>query len=154
MLSDKGRALIDVAIVGAGPYGLSLAAHLEAAGVSFRVFGKTMDSWKSRMPPGMLLKSHPWSSFIYDPEGRLTFEKFCRQEGLDYHSDAMETSLELFCRYGEAFQKIFAPDVVEKTVADLTAVSGGFRIVLDDGEAASIRSVACRRFWRPCRPAS
>ena len=33
---------IDVAIIGAGPYGLSIAAHLRGAGISFRIFGAPM----------------------------------------------------------------------------------------------------------------
>ena len=36
----------DVAIVGAGPYGLSTAAHLKAAnGLDIRVFGEPMGFW-------------------------------------------------------------------------------------------------------------
>ena len=54
---------IDVAIIGAGPYGLSLAAYLAKAGIEFRIFGKTMESWKSKMPPGMLLKVTPMGYF-------------------------------------------------------------------------------------------
>ena len=45
----------DVAIVGAGPYGLSLAAHLSAAGVSYRHFGVPMNLWRTAMPRGMYL---------------------------------------------------------------------------------------------------
>src|SRR5215510_7490429 len=30
---------VQVAIVGAGPYGLSIAAHLRACGIRFRIFG-------------------------------------------------------------------------------------------------------------------
>src|SRR6185312_16558536 len=36
----------EVAIIGAGPYGLSLAAHLAASKVSFRVFGRPMELWR------------------------------------------------------------------------------------------------------------
>ena len=47
----------DVSIVGAGPYGLSAAAHLHALGVDTRVFGEPMQFWNTGMPPGMLLRS-------------------------------------------------------------------------------------------------
>ena len=46
---------VDVAIVGAGPYGLSLAAHLRGAGVGFRQFGLPMQLWRAAMPNGMFL---------------------------------------------------------------------------------------------------
>ncbi len=41
---------VPVAIVGAGPYGLSIAAHLEASGVHYRIFGTPMRSWLEHMP--------------------------------------------------------------------------------------------------------
>ena len=47
----------EVAIIGAGPYGLSLAAHLQGAAIPFRIFGSPMDSWRKLMPKGMLPKS-------------------------------------------------------------------------------------------------
>ncbi len=52
----------DVAIIGAGPYGLSLAAHLAAANVSVRVFGQPMQFWRTNMPEGMVLKSEGFAS--------------------------------------------------------------------------------------------
>ena len=45
--------MINVAIVGAGPYGLSVAAHLKNKGISFRIFGRPMDSWLNHMPKGV-----------------------------------------------------------------------------------------------------
>jgi 2-polyprenyl-6-methoxyphenol hydroxylase-like FAD-dependent oxidoreductase len=53
---------VGVAIVGAGPYGLSLAAHLGAAGVRFRQFGLPMRLWQESMPAGMFLKSQGFAS--------------------------------------------------------------------------------------------
>jgi len=47
----------DVVIIGAGPYGLSIAAHLKALGVDFRIFGSPMRTWLGHMPKGMRLKS-------------------------------------------------------------------------------------------------
>jgi len=45
-----------VAIIGAGPYGISVAAHLRNRGIPTLVFGKPMAFW-DRMPNGMFLKS-------------------------------------------------------------------------------------------------
>jgi flavin-dependent dehydrogenase len=47
----------DVAVIGAGPFGLSIAAHLKARGVAPRIFGRAMETWARQMPKGMLLKS-------------------------------------------------------------------------------------------------
>ena len=51
-----------VVIIGAGPYGLSVAAHLRAHGVAFRIFGAPLDSWRNHMPVGMMLKSDGFAS--------------------------------------------------------------------------------------------
>lgn len=37
---------LPVAIVGARPYGLSVAAHLRSCGVPFRIFGRPMRRWR------------------------------------------------------------------------------------------------------------
>src|SRR6266852_6397106 len=53
---------VDMAIVGAGPYGLSVAAHLRGAGPSVRQFGLPMNLWREHMPRGMFLKSQGFAS--------------------------------------------------------------------------------------------
>ena len=51
--SSTNSQPVPVTIIGAGPYGLSIAAHLRALGVRFRIFGKAMESWSALMPKGM-----------------------------------------------------------------------------------------------------
>jgi hypothetical protein len=45
MSGEAVSPVIDVAIIGAGPYGPSIAAHLQARGIEFRIFGKPMRNW-------------------------------------------------------------------------------------------------------------
>ena len=47
----------DVAVIGAGPYGLSVAAHLREQSLKVIVFGRPMSFWDRNMPVGMLLRS-------------------------------------------------------------------------------------------------
>jgi cation diffusion facilitator CzcD-associated flavoprotein CzcO len=62
-----------IVIVGAGPYGLSVAAHLRRHGLPFRIFGSPMQqSWRSNMPAGMFLKSEGRASSLSDPAGSYT----------------------------------------------------------------------------------
>ena len=60
-------SLTDTAIIGAGPYGSSLAAHLKAAGVAHQVLGKPMQAWRDLMPPGMMLRSEAFASSLHAP---------------------------------------------------------------------------------------
>jgi cation diffusion facilitator CzcD-associated flavoprotein CzcO len=56
----------EIAIIGAGPNGPSIAAHLRAAGLDFRNFGGPMQAWIEHLPQGMRLKSEGFPSSVYD----------------------------------------------------------------------------------------
>ena len=72
----------EVAIIGAGPYGLAAAAHLRAARIETLVFGHAMAFWKKNMPRGMFLQS-PWrASHLADPASSLTMDQFAASRGL------------------------------------------------------------------------
>jgi len=103
--------MTDVAVIGAGPYGLSLAAHLRARGADIRVFGFPMQSWRDSMPVGMKLKSEGFASNISDPNGALSLGTFCREMNIPYADTNLLVSLDTFVSYGEAFQKRFVPDL-------------------------------------------
>jgi hypothetical protein len=126
-----------VAIIGAGPYGLSIAAHLRARGIDFRIFGRPMHSWRMRMPAGMLLKSEGFASNLHDPAGHFTLERFCAERGLRYAAKNVPVPLETFTEYGLAFQRQIVPNVEEKTVVRLDRSPDGFFLRLDDGETVA-----------------
>ena len=64
-------------VIGAGPYGLSAAAHLRARGVRVRTFGSVIAGWREQMPTGMFLKSTPWASNLSAPAPGFTLADFC-----------------------------------------------------------------------------
>lgn len=132
---------VDVAIIGAGPYGLSIAAHLKARGIDFRIFGSPMHTWLSQMPKGMRLKSEGFASSLYDPDSAFTLAQYCKQEGIRYADSGLPVPLETFASYGLAFQKQLVPEVENKLVISLRRSKDGFEIVLDDGDVLSARKV-------------
>ena len=133
--------MIDTVIVGSGPYGLSLAAHLRHAGVSFRIFGRPMDSWVSHMPKGMLLKSDGFASNISDPVGDFTLQQFCAEKGIPYSDRGISVSLDTFASYGLAFKDRKVPELEDKTVVSIDPDTLGFMIGLDTGERFHSRRV-------------
>ena len=133
--------MLEIAIIGAGPYGLSIAAHLRSQRMSFRIFGRPMDSWQSHMPKGMMLKSDGFASNIYDPGNNFTLEQFCKNRGIEYGHTGIPVRLETFTAYGQAFKDRMVPELEDKLLLDLRVLPKGFQLTLDDGEAIEARRV-------------
>jgi FAD-dependent urate hydroxylase len=132
---------VEVAIVGAGPYGLSLAAHLRKAGVSVRQFGKPMQLWRDFMPAGMFLKSQGFASNLSDPDHTHTLEAFCRATGRPYASYGLPVPLDTFVAYGQWFRSELVPDVEEVLVSDVAQAGGGFEVTLENSDQVRARKV-------------
>lgn len=133
--------MLNTVIVGAGPYGLSLAAFLRHSGVPFRIFGRPMDTWKSHMPKGMCLKSDGFASNIYDPRNQFTLQQFCAERGIQYKDTGVPVKLETFCEYGLAFRQRMIPNFEDKLVASIEQIPQGYKIRIDDGEVLTARTV-------------
>lgn len=131
--------IADVIVVGAGPYGLSAAAHLRAIkGLEVRVFGEPMEFWKCQMPEGMFLRS-PWAaSHLSDPLGTNTFDDYRRAMGLDV---PVPIPLDQFVQYGLWFHKHAVGDVDRRRVDRVDRDPKGFRVTLKDGEHCIARRV-------------
>src|SRR5438093_3644374 len=133
--------MLNTAIIGAGPYGLSVAAHFRQRGIPFRIFGRPMDSWLSHMPKGMMLKSDGFASDIYDPDRQFTLKQFCAEQGTKYADIGIPVRLDTFTAYGLAFRERMIPELKERMVAGLDRLPVGFRLRLDDGEVLAARRV-------------
>ncbi|HEX6519511.1 MAG TPA: NAD(P)-binding domain-containing protein [Streptosporangiaceae bacterium] len=134
--------MIDVAIVGAGPYGLSLAAHLRAAGIEYRQFGMPMRLWQAAMPKGMFLKSQGFASNISDPAGSHSLEAFCKLTNRPYASYGLPVPLDTFVSYGQWFADDLGLGIEEVLVTGITDQGGRFGLTLADGEQVTARAVA------------
>src|ERR1700678_2294693 len=88
--------IVDLVIIGAGPYGLSIAAHLRKTKLTFRIFGTPMQSWRRQMPKGMMLKSDGFASNLYDPDYAFTLRHYCQEKNLPYDDLGMPVPLETF----------------------------------------------------------
>jgi thioredoxin reductase len=122
-----------IAIIGAGPYGLSIAAHLKARGLNFRIFGRPMETWRTQMPAGMFLKSEGFASSLAAPQHSFTLAHYCKANGIPYRDVGLPVALETFWRYGLAFQRRFLPELEETVVTKVERSGAGFRLSLQDG---------------------
>ena len=133
--------LREIVVVGAGPYGLSLAAHLGDFGLDFQSFGAPMQAWRSQMPHGMVLKSEGFASNLADPKSALTLGRYCIDSGLPYADLGLPIPRETFAAYGLEFQRRFVPKLDTRSIVQLDRSSRGFDIGLEDGTALNARKV-------------
>ncbi|WP_042376074.1 FAD-dependent oxidoreductase [Streptacidiphilus melanogenes] len=132
-----------VVVIGAGPYGLSVAAHLRAAGLSVRAFGDPMHSWRDTMPGGMLLKSTPDASNLSAPRSGHSLADYCRAVGETAPRGHDRVPVELFTRYGEWFQQQLVPFLERERVVSIRQKPSGnaFDLELASGEVFSSAAV-------------
>ena len=128
----------NVAIVGAGPYGLSAAAYLKAAGIEPVVFGDPMSFWQNHMPAGMYLRSNFGASHIAHPKGEFSLGEYGRQTG---DPIGRPIPLECFVNYGHWFQRSAVPDIDARFVRSVETAARGFKVVLSDGGVITARRI-------------
>jgi FAD-dependent urate hydroxylase len=142
----------DVAILGAGPYGLAIGNHLkQIKGLETRVFGEAMSFWERSMPVGMFLRSNWTATQIADPTHTLTLEAFQKEFDRNFF---LPVPLDQFVQYGQWYQRKALPDLDSRQITRIEPESKIFRVHLSDGQtitagrvvvAAGIKPFA----WRP-----
>ncbi|ADW71229.1 NAD(P)-binding domain-containing protein [Granulicella tundricola] len=135
---------LPVVVVGAGPYGLSIAAHLAEACIPFRIFGGAMQMWREHMPAAMTMKSDGFASNLSAGSDRsFTFRQFCKERGLPYVDRHFPMPLKDFVAYGLEFQKRFVPQLDPRHVTRVERHEKGFKVVVEDGEFVVACGVIC-----------
>ena len=121
-----------VAIIGAGPYGLSLASHLAHRGVDNRVFGRPMAFWTQIADAGeeRYLKSFCFGTSISTPASGYTFADYNRPRGLETFEPC---SMANFASYGRWFQESQVPWTEPEDVVGVEADGEGYRVALQGG---------------------
>jgi len=133
--------IVDLVIIGAGPYGLSIAAHLRKTKLTFRIFGTPMQSWRKQMPKGMMLKSDGFASSLYDPDSAFTLRHYCQEMNVAYEDVGLPVPLETFVAYGLEFQKRLVPTLEETDITSVRRISSGFELKTADGQTVQSRRV-------------
>ena len=133
---------VDVAVVGAGPYGLSIVAHLRGRGLDARIFGSPMETWRERMPKGMFLKSEGFASSLYDPD-RVLYARalLSRAATSRTRTSAFPSrwtrSRPTASRFNGASRRTW----IQRMVAGIVPSGDGFELRLSDGETIAAQRV-------------
>jgi thioredoxin reductase len=128
-------------IVGSGPYGLSLAAHLAPFKVEYRIFGPCMEVWDKHMPPNMLLKSEGFASDLYATGAGFPLRQFCRERDIPYQDIGIPVQRRTFVEYGREFQRRLVPRLEQTMIKRLSQVPGGFELQTAEGQTLQARRV-------------
>ena len=145
------QAVENTVVVGSGPYGLSLAAHLRAAGRPFLLLGTPLEAWRQHMPEGMILKSEPFASNLWDPKRRFTLEKFCQARGIPYQPARQPLSLARFLDYAEWFRQSAVGDSRAVKASCIRRTAAGFSLDLCDGSSLEARQIVLATGHMPFR---
>jgi len=130
---EDGSGSRDVAIVGAGPYGLAAATQLreKAPDLTIVGFGEPMSFWEGQMPRGMLLRSPYVASDIGDPEGPYRLSAYEQEMKLE---KAEPVPLDRFVEYGRWVQRHVLPGLRSERIQRIARNSEGFELEVAGGE--------------------
>lgn len=129
-----------VAIIGGGPYGLSLASHLAARNVPHRIFGQPMAFWSqiARAGSRRYLKSYCFGTNISSPHPGSTFADYNEPRGLETFEPC---SIANFAEYGLWFQERHVDWIEPVDVANVSRRGQGYLLTLSNGDEVEASDV-------------
>lgn len=130
--------MLHTLIIGAGPFGLTLAAHLKQQGIEHLIVGKPMEFWQKNMPEGMYLRSG--CDWHLDVSGKYTMEAYLAQKELKV-SEVEPIALAFYLEYVRWFVKQTQPNIQLSYVIDLKQSENGFVATLEDGSLVVAQNV-------------
>lgn len=133
---------IPLLIIGAGPFGLALAAYAKGHNIEHAIVGKPMDFWQSNMPANMYLRSD--CSWHFDPFNEATIERYLQTLNL-VPADVEPLALDFYLGYCHWFQQQKDINALPAWVEQLDYLpdpTPHYRATLKDGRTLTATNVA------------
>jgi FAD-dependent urate hydroxylase len=125
-------------IIGAGPFGIALAAQAAHDGVEHVIVGRPMEFWRRNMPKGMFLRSA--CDWHLDPQNVHTIEAYLQEEGKT-SGDVEPLSLDFYLAYVDWFRKQKKVEPRGVYVERLDHDGRSFVATTSDGETINAKKV-------------
>jgi FAD-dependent urate hydroxylase len=138
MRAMEGLAHVPLLVIGAGPYGLSAAAHAKRHGIDPFVVGEPMGFWRRNMPERMLLRSG--TDWHLDADGIDTFEAFLAGRGVD-PAGVPPVPLGTFLDYADWFCMRTGIEPDPALASGLEKTDGQFAVGFEDGRRLTADAV-------------
>jgi FAD-dependent urate hydroxylase len=122
---------VELLVIGAGPYALSIAALARERGIGSVVLGRPMGFWRENMPEGMFLRSGP--DWHLDGAAVHTLEAYLEEQGIR-PGEVDPIPIGVFLDYADWFNRAKGIEVREEFVDTLARADGGFEATLRSGE--------------------
>ncbi len=130
-----------VAIIGAGPYGLSLASHLAYNNIPFVILGKPMELWRKHTFNSMNLRSDYATSEIDHPANRFQFERFCSDFNISLADVSGQLPVSIYRKYLDWCQDQFTFNIDEQLASNISRSAAGFNIQTEQNGTFTARKV-------------
>ena len=129
---------VPLLIVGAGPFGLSLATHARRHDIEYLMVGRPMHFWQANMPQGMLLRSA--CDWHLDPADVDTIEAYLATMGKT-PADVEPLRLDFYLGYTRWFQDKQHCRIRSDLVTRLDETDGRFVATMAAGEPITADTV-------------
>ena len=138
MPNSNSKTDCEVAVIGAGPYGLGAAAHLKAAKIDTHVFGEPMSFWQRHMPKQMMLRSSLTASDLSDAGDAFSLRAYADLHGIKL---TYPVPIDTFISYGKWFQSRAVNSVDTRKVERVEDDGDAFRVHVAGGDSVTARRV-------------
>ena len=125
-------------IIGAGPFGLGLAAYASDQGMDYVIAGKPMEFWKNNMPNGMYLRSA--SDWSLDPTDKASIMNYLAKLGKT-PPEVEPLSRNFYLEYCQWFQEQHGIQSLPFYVNKLEKTADHFVANLENGEVIEAEKV-------------
>ncbi|WP_409300438.1 NAD(P)-binding domain-containing protein [Peribacillus sp. SCS-155] len=123
--------MLDVIIIGSGPFGISLAAHAVSNNLQYKIFGYPMDFWKNTMPQDMFIRTpHDFVSFS-DAKDELTIHKFSDETGVQLVTPLPRP---IFVQYASWFAEKAGITFTTELVTSVSYKKGVYKVISETGD--------------------
>lgn len=133
--------MLDLVIIGAGPYGISLAAHASAHGLTYKLLGYPMHFWQNQMPQEMFIRTNPISIGLSDPQNMFTLDRFSEETGVEITTPLPRP---VFVHYAMWFADktnvVFTPEYVSH-LQRVEVSKDGYSVITESGQMYSAHNV-------------